>query len=347
MPPASSIDFFNPFQLVTSAEELKEYVESSDYYADLNTIQILGSILKLNIIPIQKNKDDKLSIPYTNLDEDIDRYLFLFYLKEESHYELITFNYKVNSTFTKTFIFEKDDKIIPPFYILFLLFSTYFLKLSEPNRQRVLLKQYLEEINDSYIKISNDVPRVREILKLDNSDTSLKSITQKFRKLALSTHPDRNPDKNDEFKEINNAYNSLKEYMSFFEMFNKYFQPTNDNVQETTLVGGNPYNPYTAYNPYNLYNPYNTQDKGFLKKTDESNLSFYITIELYLQKGKTLSDKQIGNLKCVKGWNKVRKSFSEFTGQKYVIPPIYEPVRNSTKKNGGRKLNRHSKTLKK
>ena len=51
-----------------------------------------------------------------------------------------------------------------------------------------------------------------------------------------------------------------------------------------------------------------------------------------LQKGTTLSKEQISNIKCIKGWNKVRKSFAEFTGRKYVIPPVYENLSNKYSK---------------
>ena len=80
-----------------------------------------------------------------------------------------------------------------------------------------------------------------------------------------------------------------------------------------------------------------------------------------LQKGTTLTKEQISNIKCTKGWNKVRKSFAEFTGRKYVIPPVYENLsdkynkkeepnnNNNTKKittGGGSRGKRRRKTIK-
>ena len=52
-----------------------------------------------------------------------------------------------------------------------------------------------------------------------------------------------------------------------------------------------------------------------------------------LQKGKTLSKEQLSNIKCIKGWNKVRKSFADFTGRKYVIPPVYDNLSDKYNKN--------------
>ena len=81
---------------------------------------------------------------------------------------------------------------------------------------------------------------------------------------------------------------------------------------------------------------------GAYNNKEESLISFYITIDMELQKGKTLSKEQLSNIKCIKGWNKVRKSFADFTGKKYVIPPVYdnlsdkynkkEEKKNTTKK---------------
>jgi len=75
-----------------------------------------------------------------------------------------------------------------------------------------------------------------------------------------------------------------------------------------------------------------------------------------------LSKEQISNIKCIKGWNKVRKSFAEFTGRKYVIPPVYENLsdkynkkekeeekekNNNTKKNieGGKRRRKTRKNV--
>ena len=77
-----------------------------------------------------------------------------------------------------------------------------------------------------------------------------------------------------------------------------------------------------------------------------------------LQKGTTLSKEQMSNIKCIKGWNKVRKSFAEFTGRKYVIPPVYENLSDKynkkekeedktiTKKTGGKRRRKTRKIYK-
>jgi hypothetical protein len=281
MPPVNSPEYYTPFKKL-NADEIKQYIESNNYWADLNTIKILGNILKINIIPIQE-KNGILYIPDANLQPknivDWTKYLFLYH--SGGHYELITFDFIINKS-VKTFaIFDVNNDIIPPFYILFLLFSTYFLNISQQNRSTIeVFYQYMFLINESFNKIYNRDP--------------------------------------------NNA--------DFIRIFKQMFPGT-----QNLLFGGG-------------------------DNKEESLISFYITIDMELQKGKTLSKEQMSNIKCIKGWNKVRKSYADFTGKKYVIAPVYDNLsdkynkkeenkkeenKNITKKNtGGKRRRRTLKYLK-
>ena len=97
---------------------------------------------------------------------------------------------------------------------------------------------------------------------------------------------------------INESFNKIYNRDTNNENFIRVFKGTFPNTQNLLFGGDNNYN--------------------------DSLISFYITIDMELQKGTTLSKEQISNIKCIKGWNKVRKSFAEFTGKKYVVPPVYE-----------------------
>ena len=238
------------------------YIESPNYWADAKTIDILNKKLKLNIIVI-KNTDDKLSIPYPGIkstdNNTWNKYLFLY--NDENHYELITIDYlsKVSTKFVrvKKTIFNRGDIIIPPFYIIFLLFSTFYIKLLPDEKEDIVLfLNFLKAIQDSFNNI-------------------------------ISATSDKNID-------------------NFNTNFQNYFGPIRRGIRGGDLTTGS---------------------SSFLKKEDnqdEIQISFHITIDIELQKGKTLSKEQISNIKCVKGWNNVRKSFADFTGQKYILPPVYE-----------------------
>jgi hypothetical protein len=299
-----------PFKLVENNDEIKKYIESPYYWADQKSIDIFNKILRLNIIIIE-NKDEKFSIPYPTIKSNDNntmwnKYLFLY--NTANHYELITFDYLINKssrlTQIKKTIFNKGDNIIPPFYIIFLIFSTFFVKLSPDDKKNVeLFSNFLYAIQNS-------------------------------------------------FNIINNApIDSDKNIGTFIANFEDYFGPIREEI-----YGG-------AENNVN-----NRGSSKFLKKEDKQDsvqISFHITIDMELQKGTTLSKEQMSNIKCTKSWNKVRKSYADFTGKKYVIPPVYDNLsdkhnkkeepnkkadNNNTKKNtsgGDSRGKRRRKTMKK
>jgi hypothetical protein len=256
-----------PFKLVESNDEIKNYIESPYYWADQKTIDVLNKILKLNIITIE-NKGENFTIPYPTIKSNDNnntwnKYLFLY--NTEKHYELITFDYLVkksgkNVRLKKT-IFNRGDNIIPPFYIIFLIFAIFFVKLMPIDKENVILfSNYLYAIQNSFNII------------------------------------------------INTPISSDKNVGAFINNYQNYFGPIHRDI-----LGGAITN--------------TTGSTKFLKKEEKQDnvqISFHITIDMELQKGTTLSKEQISNIKCTKGWNKVRKSFAEFMGRKYVIPPVYE-----------------------
>lgn len=68
------------------------------------------------------------------------------------------------------------------------------------------------------------------------------------------------------------------------------------------------------------------------EKKDASKICYYITIDMELQKGTTLDETELKNAKCRQKWNSVRKAYANFTGKKYVIPPVYDTSKNKTQK---------------
>ena len=92
------------------------------------------------------------------------------------------------------------------------------------------------------------------------------------------------------------------------------------------------------------------------KDGDDSQLAYTITIDMELRPGTSLSPEELTNAKCNSKWNSIRKSWSELSGNPYVIPPVYNkeetnkpqnpiPVsQNNTRKyfKGGK----HNKTVK-
>ena len=60
------------------------------------------------------------------------------------------------------------------------------------------------------------------------------------------------------------------------------------------------------------------------EQTDDTQLAYYITIDLELHPGTSITPEELKDLKCRQKWNSVRKSWSNFTGKPYIIPPVYQ-----------------------
>ena len=298
-------EYENPFRLVNK-NNLQKYILSSDYWANEVAITALCDKLKLNIIII-KNENNKIFISYGNLlTTDLnnwDKYLFLY--NNNEHYELLVFNYstktynnnskKISIKISNISLFNRDDiRLPPPLYIFFLLYGSKYI--------------YLE--NKTQFSFFPDIFKI-----IDNS----------FQKIVLE-----------------NNQNSI----AFLEMFNTYFPSNNieKSIKNIKQLISTPTQPTNIYNPNdtdinsdnnatgggihnNYYKSKINKNMNNLTKSDIlSQIGYYISIDMELKKGTSLSPEELNNLKCNRKWNSVRKAFANFTGKKYVIPPVYANI---------------------
>jgi hypothetical protein len=280
-----------PFRPVNKSE-IKNYIESSDYWANTVAIDALCEILGLNIITIE-SVDDKLRIPYIyNNSKPWSKYMFLYH--ENNHYELISFDY-IFKTFRKepsfsiktqkvrNVIFDKIGNVFPPFNIIFLIFATNYINIKDQNTKKTF--QLLSPILQTISTIFNNIEREQT-----NQTNQTNNDTSKFLKL-----------------------------------FNEYFTPSKSAF--TAIDGGAPM-PYQYKPPYvSSYTKNN--NNSFQPDPTKSNISYYITIDMDLQKGTTLSSKDLSNLKCRQRWNSVRKSYADLRGLNYVATPDYSNLPSS------------------
>ena len=317
-------DYYKPFKVIEKSE-IKDYIESSDYWANEVGIYALCSSLKLNVIPIERvdsSDGSRLRIPFANFsksDNKWNKYLFLYYYS--SHYELITFKYyekKIKKT-GKTIIgfknlpqtaviFDKrNNDIIPPIYILFLIYGSYYSRQKDeykdnfsffPVFMKIIENSYKNMIDTQY---DGNIDSINKFNDYFNTNFPGNNIN-KLLPIQIENSPQeggRNP--------YSNPYN------------NPYSNPYN-----------NPYsNPYN--NPYS--NPYSKPAYKMVKKTEDnkSNVGYYITIDMELHPGLTLTPEELKESQCRQKWNAVRKAYAGFRGQPYIIPPVYQT--NKTSKN--------------
>jgi hypothetical protein len=294
-------NYNTPFRVIEKSR-LQKYILSNNYWANDIAINALCYELKLNIIPISITNDKKnnpnISIPFANFENRYNKwkmYLFLYY--NNSHYELITFNYKtrvinknisIKQVINKKVIFNRSSSFhdLPHIYILFTIFAAYYMNIrnSEDKSKFTFQPQIMNIIeNDIYSKIYN-----------------------------------------------------TSEYSSFFyPTFKSYFPnsiiklPNAEKPGSIVAVGGAKYVPYPYYGKSSYY-PY-MANKMMKKDEDDSQLAYYITIDLELHPGTSISPEEMKNIKCRQKWNSVRKAYADFTGKPYVITPVYQTKKTPTK----------------
>jgi hypothetical protein len=310
IPQRSNPLYFEPYKVLERAD-LRKYMLSDNYWGGGEAITALCSkhTLKLQVIPLNVQPNCRIintSNPFDLFENDWTRYLFLY--ENSSHFELMSFNYLADPSAggkkikLKKTIFVRDDNKsigIPPIYILFTIYGMLYSNLIEDNFN-------FQKQNFPYNKPL-----------MDAFENTIKQIKSKF---------------------------SQEDYAKFYTSFMKYFpnsripKPTdrggsklNDiDVQEggyTTPYNYNP-NRYPSYpNRYpsypNRYPQYSQYTKNAIKVPDTSQLAYYITIDLQLQPGTSISPEEKKNLNCNHKWNAVRKSYSQLLGKQYNPKPDY------------------------
>jgi len=327
-PPVSDNDYENPFILVDRGN-LEAYILSSDYWANEVAIIALCNELNINVIVI-KNENDKLSIPYGNLlttDCNVwNRYLFLYNSNE--HYELIIFRYislKYNKATRKSIqqrnfysLFNRNNIALPPpLYILFLLYGSKYISMADKS-QFTFFPEIFTIIHDSF----------RQIIAQNNEESI--SFLRIFNDYFPSQYI---ADLLDIQVVVNETANQ-----QLPSIISRPFQVEQHETISDDVTGG-------ALNNYRY--PYrNMYPSNFVKREenrDTSKIGYYISIDMELQKGTSLSPEQLNDAKCNRKWNSVRKSFANFTGRKYVIPPVY--TNKTQKQNQNQNVTRNNKQI--
>jgi len=362
--------------------EIKNFIESTDYWGDEIAINILSKIFHIIIITIErktleywnkqkiKNKeeyktDDKKNALTLFLSDckikqndiqniNAERYMFLY--RDNNHFELVTFSYnKTNSQIDneRVAIFKINSELKPPFYIIFLIFASYYLqiKYDEEKSNVYLFKKEFDELQVSFNKIksnllnpdNNDIDKYNNIIlpffnKLyiffgySNDIIQRRVINEKEGipiyggaepNVITGNYPYDN--NNNPYNNNNNLYNNNL-YNNNLYNNNLYNNNNNPYYNNNNPYYNNPYNnnynsSFRKGNRYQDYYNYNL-NKNMLE-VEDSSLTYKVNVDMELQYGKTITNQEISNIKCRSKWNSVRKAYSDFRGLKYIIPPVY------------------------
>ena len=304
----------NTFKVIARNEVL-DYIINPNYWAGQETVMGLIETLNINTIIIQRNPDNTFRIfPMGNLSNEYynnwDKYIFLYYTP--GHYELMTFDYlnviwsatgrRTAPIVSKTvglFLRERHftgSSLLPPLYILFLMYVTSYRSLTTQEKQNYAIFQDLMVIFDiSLDRIANsptppmmsDAQWDRELTRFSRYFSNKFPNSQPFQRVA---HP---------------LIMSGGAKPKFQQLYNK-------NQQR-----------YYAQDMVNKKQDY-----------DPSKLAYSINIYMVLYPGTSIPEDELKKLQCTSKWNSVRKAWSDFTGKPYIIAPVYSMLdKNKTQNN--------------
>jgi len=266
------------------------------------TISILQKTIGLTVIPIEKvnrNSRDYLRIAYADLTKQKNtqwaKYMFI-YATNGNHFEEIQFDYyldpanKKDKTYISIFDIQIPD-IIPPLYILFLLYASYFFTIGSQIQNSVILPKVFEQINDSYNKI------------IKKNDEKTRQFTMIFQKYFPHERAER-------------AMNTAIQNTPSPKKTKKMIKGGKSKTKKLRKMGGAI--PTAIARPLIPANPFVSNN---LEK--ESNIGYYVVITLNLYPGKEIPLSEKPSLACRSSLNKVKKSWADVFGKIYAQQPYY------------------------
>jgi hypothetical protein len=334
---------YKPFEVLKN-NEISNYIMSKDYWANNIAIEALCYVLGICLITVQKygytstltikpKQVERLQAILQDKEQVKDKMCFkkiMFLYNSGNHYELIRFTYKnkkntiTNALGNKEIIYTnrfyaifRYDNIPPPIYMLFLIYGSIYVTISDPEKTNfTIYPTVMKEINDSLMKILTEEEN-REFI--ENFNDTFPQNGRSIDTLIFARGRTANSDYSNAITDIDGGSNI---FVGGQKPPYGYQQPPYGYQQP-------PYG-YQQPPPYG-YRPYYITKKP--EEREQSKLAYDITIDMELHPGTSLTPEQIEKSKCNNKYNAIRKSFAEFTGRPYTIPPVYPASNNKTRKN--------------
>ena len=364
--PINISNYESPFTILLKTE-IKGYILSNNYWANQIAILAISIKLKLNIVPIGKGKNNNLrtilNIPFANFstnNDDWNKYLFLYY--NDSHYELITFNSatkipnyvdgvrkgdKIN--LSKTTILERTpaSNLSCPLYLLFLIFGSVYSTITgvDDKNNFTFYRDLMIEFENSMTTPTNNNKKFNDIFIEYFPDNKINLLPPpppppSSSASAIPPPPPYSPLPPPHIGGPSTAVAPLdpasaaRALKLFKRNASKTYRPKKSvRFSPSVSKKGGAYPNNTYYRP-NYYNPnyYNPNYKPLVLDDNKTNLSYIIDVYMELHPGTTMSEEERKDLKCNSKWNAIRKSYADFVGKPYVIPPLYKKYNNNTLK---------------
>jgi hypothetical protein len=330
-------DYDKPFKIIKKSQ-LEEYIKSKDYWANDIALDAVCSLLKICIITVEKyiiqdkhgKNSNRLKALITNYDKIKNECSkkIMFLLLNNNHFELIRFKYinrNIDGTLINKWYSIFTPNLVPPLHILFLLYGTIYVNLTEDLKQNFsIYKSVMENIEFS-IKKFISLNQIKNIEEFENIFYNYFRNSFQSKPILLKSLLNMNisdkivPKLKTDIDGGAPPYNYPRPPYNYQQPPYNYPRPPYNYQQPPYNYPRPPYN----YQQPSQYMPNRSQEIKFSK------IAYVITIDMELYPGTNLTPEQLKEASCNSKYNAIRKAYSEFIGRPYLIPPAY----NRTKKN--------------
>lgn len=292
--------------------------ENQENYSYKKVIKALNCLLNLNIVVIKGdtiiNKEDFIFLNNEKCVRKVNPKLIFLYTDDNLSFKLIQLqkvlpfvnNIKKNG-FVPIFVIKEQDKTIEQILGLLFLFyvCVYFDMTPKEVNNFEIINKNMNEIMENF--------KFAFIQTLQSDSNNIK-IYRDFKNLFPKIYIpelERKLETNEFRKNTTRRKESvIRDYKG---MLRKRGSPK---IRGGNQSGGLSYN----YSPSIYLTP------DMLKIQPQSQIAFYITIDMELYPGKKLdlNPKTLEKLKCRHQKNAIRKSYAQMLGKPYIIPPVYD-----------------------
>jgi hypothetical protein len=321
---------------------MEKYLMTSNYWGTNVTMEYLNKAsldaigIKLRVVTIiQEDPMKQYTIDTDFNDTEPDEHLIFLYNLRRRHYLLMTFKDNKNIDHS---IFKMED--IPFVFLCYIVIFMMTMMGSQAFEGSLVKFDIMLDIANSLASVvkSNNDYKLNACLFFNKKDGLCAKTSEDIVNRAKD--------------ELNKRSEKKKQVTSPRKLYD-----TRSNVNKAAKikenVGGSPYGQYggaSEVEKHREYQPNNyTRYPGIpiaypvessitrVEDIDKSISSVFVTIDLELHKGKTISNSELASSKCNHQYNAIKHSFAVLTGTPYIIAPVYGGTRRLRRSNGTHK----------
>jgi len=328
-------------------QTMEKYLMTSNYWGTNVTMEYLNKAsldaigIKLRVVTIvQEDPMKQYTIDTDFNDTEPDEHLIFLYNLRRRHYLLMTFKDNKNIDHS---IFKIEE--IPFVFLCYIVIFMMTMMGSQAFEGSLVKFDIMLDIANSLASVvkSNNDYKLNACLFFNKKD----GLCAKTSEDVVNRAKD----------ELNKRSEKKKQVTSPRKLYD-----TRSNVNKAAKikenVGGSPFGQYggaSEVEKHREYQPNNyTRYPGIpvaypvessitrVEDIDKSISSVFVTIDLELHKGKTISNSELASSKCNHQYNAIKHSFAVLTGTPYIIAPVYGGTRRLRRSNGTHKKRQNS-----